>query len=61
MQYSPSMPWTPPPQAEARPVLVSFDSGHECSLDHWLEVAWIVEQEDDALEGYVFEDSLVTR
>jgi hypothetical protein len=29
----------------AKPVLVSLDSGNECSLDHWLEVHWLVEEE----------------
>lgn len=30
---------------QSRPELVSFDSGNECSLDHWLEVYWLVEEE----------------
>ena len=59
MQDSPAIP-SPPPQAERRPFLVSFDSGHECSLEHWLEVSWLVEHEEDELDGYVFEDCLVT-
>jgi hypothetical protein len=61
MQYSPSTPSNPPFPAERRPFLASFDSGHECSLDHWLEVSWLVEHEEDELDGYVFEDCLVTR
>jgi hypothetical protein len=28
-----------------KPVLISLDSGNECSLDHWLEVYWLVEEE----------------
>ena len=30
---------------EERPELNSFDSGNECSLDHWLEVYWLVEED----------------
>jgi hypothetical protein len=30
---------------ENRPELRSLDSGGECSLDHWLEVYWLVEEE----------------
>ena len=30
---------------QSRPELLSFDSGNECSLDHWLEVYWLVEEE----------------
>jgi len=62
MQFSPTVP--PPPSqplAEQRPFLVSFDSGREFSLDHWLEVSWLVEHQEDELEGYVFEDCLLTR
>ncbi len=62
MQYSPPLP--PPqlaPQLESRPFLVSFDSAREFSLDHWTEVSWLVEQQQDEFEGYVFEDCLVTR
>jgi hypothetical protein len=62
MQYSPTLP---PPLpltlAEHRPFLASFDSGQEFSLDHWLEVSWLVEREQDELQGYVFEDCLVAR
>jgi hypothetical protein len=53
-------PLSQPVPAERRPYLVSFDSGHECSLEHWLEVSWLVEHEEDELSTYVFEDSLVT-
>ena len=63
MQYSPTIPSPPPqPMAEQRPFLVSFDSGREFSLEHWAEVAVLVEhQQDEELEGYVFEDCLLTR
>lgn len=61
MQYSSAPPSPPPIPAERRPCLVSFDSGHECSLEHWLEVSWLVEHEEDELSTYVFEDCLVTR
>ena len=63
MQYSPtvSLP-RPQPIGEQRPFLVSFDSGREFNLDHWAEVAVLVEhQQDEELEGYVFEDCLLTR
>ena len=62
MQYSPTIP--PPPalaQPENKPLLTSFDSGREFSLDHWLEVSWLVERQQDELQGYVFEDCLVAR
>ena len=28
-----------------KPLLTSLDSSNECSLDHWLEVYWLVEDE----------------
>ncbi|HUH61543.1 MAG TPA: hypothetical protein VLZ50_01045 [Terracidiphilus sp.] len=34
-----------PVQLQHRPELISYDSSHECSLDHWLEVYWLVEEE----------------
>lgn len=62
MQYSPTNSSPPPqPMTEIRPILVSLDSGREFSIDHWLEIAVLVEQQDEELEGYVFEDCLVTR
>jgi hypothetical protein len=62
MQYSRTLPSLPSqPQSEQRPFLVSFDSGREFSIEHWAEVAVLVEQQqDEELEGYVFEDCLVT-
>ena len=60
MQYSPTISMLPSqPIGEQRPVLLSLDSGREFSLDHYVEVAWLVERQEDELEGYVFEDSLV--
>jgi hypothetical protein len=44
-----------------KPELRSLDSGSECSLDHWLEVYWLVEEDyafaktadsEDALTPY---------
>ena len=62
MAYSPTLSSAAPvPQPEAKPFLASFDSAPEFSPDHLLEVRWLVEHEDDELEGYVFEDCLITR
>jgi len=36
------------PHTEDKPHPISYDSAHEHSLDHWLEVYWLVE------EDYVF-------
>ena len=41
---------------EGKPPLISFDSGQECSLEHFLEVRRLVEREDRELKGYVFDD-----
>jgi hypothetical protein len=57
MQQSPSSLFTPHPQPQPRPFLRSFDSGPECSFDHWIEVSWMVEHEEDELDGYLLEDS----
>jgi hypothetical protein len=38
-------------------MLHSFDSGPECSLDHWIEISWLVEREEDEIFGYLLEDS----
>jgi hypothetical protein len=62
MQCSPTIASPPPvPQMEHRPFLVSFDSAREFSVEHLVEVSWLVEHQDDELEGYVFEDCLVSR
>jgi hypothetical protein len=60
MQYSPAIPAPPQPIGEHRPFLVSLDSGCEFSIDHLVDIAWLIEHQDDELEGYIFEDSLVT-
>ena len=44
-------------QAESKPRPTSHDSGHECSLEHWLEVYKLVEKAEIDLDGYVFDDS----
>jgi hypothetical protein len=52
-----------PFQPQGKPNLTSYDSSHECSLAHWLEVCRIVELveiEDRELKGCVFDDSLVS-
>ena len=36
--------------------LASLDSGQERGLDHWLEISWLVEKEEDDLKGYLFDD-----
>jgi hypothetical protein len=59
MQYAPTISAPPQPTGEQRPFLVSLDSAQEFSVDHLVNVAWLVEHQDDDLEGYVFEDSLV--
>lgn len=33
------------PHVHEKPHPASHDSGHEHSLDHWLEVYWLVEEE----------------
>ena len=42
---------------QIRPVLESYDSGQECSLEHLRELYRLLEAEDHALDGYVFDDS----
>ena len=34
------------PHIQPKPVILSFDSGDECSLDHWFEVYRLVEEEE---------------
>lgn len=36
------------PVFEERPETRSYDSGEECSLDHWLEVYRLVEEASDS-------------
>jgi hypothetical protein len=45
------------PQTRNKPLACSIDSGQECTLDHWIEITWLEEREDDELAGYLFEDS----
>ena len=59
MQFSPAISSVNQRQAENRPHSTSFDCGQEFSLEHWLEVNWLVEREEDDLAGYVFDDPLL--
>ena len=34
-----------PSHTDEKPHPKSYDSSDECSLDHWLEVYWLVEEE----------------
>lgn len=45
MQHPPSSDSVHQRHGEEKPHLSSLDSGGECSLDHWLEVYWLVEEE----------------
>jgi hypothetical protein len=45
MQHPPSVDSALQSHTEAKPKLSSYDSSAECSLDHWLEVYWLVEEE----------------
>lgn len=63
MQTSPALDTLSQLSAENRPCLTSFDSGYEFSLEHWIQVAHLVEsaqEEDNDRKGYVFHDSLLT-
>jgi hypothetical protein len=42
---------------QTRPHLDSYDSSQECSLEHLRDLYRLVEAEDQAIEGYVFDDS----
>jgi hypothetical protein len=44
-------------EVETRPRPDSYDSGHECSLGHLLEVYRLVEIEDHELDKYMFDDT----
>jgi hypothetical protein len=57
MQYAPVAEPVRRLQAESRPSLTSYDSGQECSLEHWLEVYKLVEKAEFDMDGYVFDDS----
>lgn len=63
MAYSVVPDLVAPLQTQGKPSLNSYDSGHECSLAHWLEVCRLVELveiEDRELKDCVFDDSLVS-
>ena len=36
---------TPKINHDTKPLVTSYDSSYECSLDHWLDVYWLVEEE----------------
>ncbi len=42
-------------QAQEKPKLISYDSGAECSLAHWLELHLLVDQEYSPPEDYGLE------
>ena len=46
MQHSIALASVPHPATQNKPLLTSFDSGQECSLEHWLEVTCLVEREE---------------
>ena len=54
MQHSTVSVSVPHPAAQNKPLLTSFDSGQECSLEHWLEVTCLVEREELDLELKLF-------
>lgn len=45
------------PRLAIKPLVVSFDSGSECSLEHWLAVYRLVETEEVTLEEIEIEES----
>lgn len=60
MQYSHVLEPIPELLATDRPCLISHDSGQECSLEHWLAVIQLVEAERSDLDGYVFDESILS-
>ena len=46
MHHSTAIASVPHPADQHKPLLTSFDSGQECSLEHWLEVTCLVEREE---------------
>lgn len=46
MQHSAASVSVPHPADQNKPLLTSFDSSQECSLEHWLEVTCLVEREE---------------
>jgi hypothetical protein len=62
MPYSVVSDLAAPPQAHSKPILSSYDSGQDFSLEHFLEVRRLValaERDDRELKGYVFDDALI--
>ncbi len=62
MPYSVVSDLAAPPQAHSKPILSSYDSDREFSLEHFLEVRRLValaERDDRELKGYVFDDALI--
>jgi hypothetical protein len=50
-------------QVQPRPVLTSYDSSQECSLDNWMRVYWLVEDEMLLLDdeaGILFDETTET-
>lgn len=58
MQNSPAFTLVCYPRAAVRPRLVSFDSSHEFSLEHWLEVVSLLQEAEDDLEGNFMAEEL---
>jgi hypothetical protein len=54
MQHSTASASVPHPTKQNKPLLTSLDSGHECSLEHWLEVTCLVEREEMDLDIELF-------
>lgn len=59
MQYSPTLASSHSSVTQIRPTPCSLDCGEEFSLDHWLELSWLVEREEEDLAGYLLEDSCI--
>jgi len=60
MQHSPVLEPFSHLRSTNRPCLVSHDSGPECSLEHFLAVIKLVEEERADLDGYVFDESCLS-
>jgi hypothetical protein len=56
MQHCPTLT-THPPETKNRPHLLSLDCAEECSVEHWVEINWRVEIDEEDLKGYLLEDS----
>ncbi len=42
---------SPAPMAHRRPPVISFDSGEECSVEHWMQVCKLVDDAELPAEG----------